>query len=234
MCCLSSYQIFYCLSGKISCQALNQLSTKSYSHAHSFHNSANWTGLAPDTGDIIVGRILTDRFWQVGISSGSRDDFYAKVGGSKTTMEGLASSVRATIRAVRETSYKLLLYMSLLGPDLYSYNELSEPLSNALFENSCNLSAHQTSMLVDTIAPIIFNCPSDCRGQFLPPIISAMFTRLDQKVSTEWAKIEERSREDSVDNNLAEEMRDESVLRQLTYTCVTLVVSMLDPSRTSK
>ena len=138
------------------------------------------------------------------------------------------------MRTVRETSYRLLLYTSLLGPEFYMYNELSEPLSKALFENSCALSAHQTSTLVDTIAPIIFNCPSNRRSQFLTPVLSAMFTQLDQKVSSEWEKLEERGRADSVNDSLAEEMRDESILRQLTYTSVTLVVSMLDPTRASK
>ena len=182
----------------------------------------------------VVGRILTDRFWQVGISTGSRVDFYARVGGSKSSIEGLASSIRAALRTVRETGYRLLFCMSLLGNDLYGYDELPGPLSKALFEESCSLSTHQTSMLVDMIHPVIANCPADRRNSFLPPIMSALFAQLDRKVSTEWERIEERNMAASADDSLVEEMRDESILRQLTFTSVTMVVGLLDPNRTSQ
>ena len=182
----------------------------------------------------IVGRILTDRFWQVGISSGSRDDFYAKVGGTKATLEGLASSIRATLRAIRETGYRLLFYMSLLGEQIYLYEELPKPLSKALYTDAYALSTHQTAILVEMTRPIIENCPASLRGHFIPPMLVALFTQLDRKVSDEWDKIERQSKAASLDDNLDEEMRDESILRQLTFTSVMLVVSLLDPNKSSQ
>ena len=53
---------------------------------------------------VIVSRLLTDRFWQAGISEGSKDDFYARVLEKKFTMEGFASTVRGAIRFVREAT----------------------------------------------------------------------------------------------------------------------------------
>lgn len=181
-----------------------------------------------------MSRILTDRFWQVGISAGSRDDFYAKVGGTKTTLEGLASSIRATMRTVRETGYRILYYMSLLGDHFYGYKELPEPLSRALFSDACALSTHQMAVLVEMMRPMIENCPLGLRHHFLPPILAALFQQLDRKISTEWDRMDRRVENASEDDNLADEMRDESILRQLTFTAVMVVVSLLDPEKTSE
>lgn len=167
----------------------------------------------------------------MGISTGSRDEFYAKVGGTKTTVEGLASSIRATLRAIRETGYRILYYLSLLGEDFYGYPELPEPLSQALFTNACALSTHQMTILVDMIRPIINNCPAPLRRHFLRPVLSGLFQQLDQKVSTEWDKIEQSAEIVSESDNLAEEMRDDSILRQLTFTSVMLMVGLLDPQK---
>lgn len=203
------------------------------SQAHAFHDPANWTNIPPEMTSI-VRRILTDRFWQVGISTGSRDEFYAKVGGTRATMEGFASTIRATMRAVRETGYRLLYYMSLLGEHFYSYQELPGPLARALFTDACALSTHQMAILVEMIRPIIDQCPVTCRSHFLPPILAALFEQLDRKASTEWENIESRTAAASEDDNLADEMRDESILRQLTFTSVMMVVGLLDPQKPSK
>ena len=204
-----------------------------YSQAHAFHDSSNWINLPPNLKHI-VQRILTDRFWQVGISSGSRDEFYAKVGGTKTTVEGFASSIRATVRAVRETGYRILYYMSLLGEQFYSYKELPGPLSRALFTSASALSTHQMSILVEMIRPIIDNCPVAQRSHFLPPMLSALFEQIDRKARIEWDRIEQKTAKASEDDNLDDEMRDESILRQLTFTSVMVVVGLLDPQKASK
>lgn len=203
------------------------------SQAHAFHDPANWAHLPPDSKHVVY-RILTDRFWQVGISTGSRDDFYAKVGDTKTTLEGFASSVRATLRAVRETGYRILYYMSLLGDQFYGHEELPGPLARALFADACALSTHQMAILVEMIRPIIDNCPAALRSHFLPPILAALFQQLDRKASAEWDKSERRNEGAAEGDNLADEMRDESILRQLTFTSVMVVVGLLDPQKISK
>ena len=200
--------------------------------AHAFHEPANWQGLPSDMSGI-VRRILTDRFWQVGISTGSRDEFYANVGDTKNTVEGLASSTRATVRAVRETGYKLLCYMSLLGEHFYSYKELPRPLSEALFTDAQALSTHQMAILVEMIRPMIENCPVASRSHFLPPMLAALFEQLDLKASAEWSRLEQRKQQPEGRHSLDEEMRDESILRQLTYSSVLLVVGLFDPDKPS-
>ncbi|CAD6571764.1 MAG: hypothetical protein ASARMPREDX12_004682 [Alectoria sarmentosa] len=200
------------------------------SQSQAFHDPSNWSALPLEMQDV-VRRILTDRFWQVGISQGSRDEFYASVGDTKTTLEGFASSIRATVRTVRETGYRLLYYMSLLGEHFYSFAELPGPLAQALFADACALSPHQMAILVDSIRPIIDNCPEKSRSHFLPPILSALFEQLDRKASLEWERIEERNKAASEDDDLTNEMKDESILRQLTMASVMLVVGLLEPAR---
>lgn len=203
------------------------------SQSQAFHDPSNWSSLPPEMQSV-VRRILTDRFWQVGISQGSRDEFYARVGGTRTTMEGFASSIRATVRTVRETGYRLLYYMSLLGDDFYSFEELPGPLSQALFTDACALSPHQMAILVEMVRPIIDGCPEKSRRHFLPPMLSILFAQLDIKASSEWERIEERSKTDVEEDDLTSEMKDESILRQLTMASVMLVVGLLEPARPGK
>ena len=54
--------------------------------------------------------------------------------------------------------------------------------------------------------------------------------QLDKKITTEWDMIERR-RAGTVDADLTEEMKDESILRQLTYSAVIIVASLLDPNQ---
>lgn len=179
----------------------------------------------------VVRRILTDRFWQVGISEGTKEEFYAKVGDTRATMEGLASAVRSAVRIVRETGYRLLYYMSLLGEHFYSFPELPGPLSSALFLDACSLSPHQMTILVEMVRPVIENCPEQYRSQFLPPLLSSLFEQLDRKARSEWEKIEERSRIKTGEDDLTNEMKDESILRQLTMAAVMFVAGLLEPPK---
>ena len=130
---------------------------------------------------------------------------------------------------VREVSYRLLYSMSLLGGALYKYEELPEPLAKALFADAAALTIHQTGIILTGLPSLVFNCPPEARAHFVPPIVTAMFDFLDQKVSTEWDRIDQRSKAAVPDDDLVEEMKDEAILRQLTNTSVQVVVRLLEP-----
>lgn len=181
----------------------------------------------------VVSRILTDRFWQAGISTGSREEFYAKITSSRSTLEGFASSVRGKVRAVRESCYSMLFSMSRLREHFYGFAELPGPLSEALFKDSVHLSSHQFSILLNISRCLIDDCPVRFRNQFLPPMLATLFTQIDKKVTAEWDNIERR-KAGLVEGDLTEEMKDESILRQLTYSAVIMVASLLDPQRGGK
>ena len=64
-------------------------------------------------------------------------------------------------------------------------------------------------------------------------MLANLFTQIDKKITAEWDMIEKR-KTGVVDDNLTEEMKDESILRQLTYSAVVMLASLLDPQRGGK
>lgn len=182
----------------------------------------------------IVSRILTDRFWQAGISVGSKDDFYARVSGTKSTMEGLASSIRGSIRTVRESCYSILFSMSSLDVDFYGFSELPGPLAHALFADAHCLSSHQLIALLNIVRLLVDECPVEVRSHFVPPILASCFTQMDAKCSSEWEKLSHKNVIPADEDTLTEEMKEESILRQLTHTSVMMVAAFLDPARLSR
>lgn len=205
----------------------------SVSYAHASHNPSNWS-LLPAEMQSVVGRLLSDRFWQAGISEGSKDDFYARVLGKKSTLEGLASTIRGAVRFVRETCYAIIYCMTRLDVQFYGFQELPGPLANALFADSFYLSSHQIINLLTLVRYLVDYCPVQLRSHFIPPILATCFEQMDTKISSEWEKLGRKEAVQAAGDELTEEMKAESVLRQLTYSAVLLVADVLDPARICK
>ncbi len=199
-------------------------------YAHRLHDVESWVNLPPEMRSTI-GRVLQDRFWQAGISSGSRDEFYSRVTNSKGSLEGFASFVRGKIRLIREACYQILHSMSRLGDHFYGYSELPGPLAQSLIAGATYLSSHQFSVLLQMIRSMVDDCPIHHREHFLPPILSNLLGQIDHKITSEWEKIDRRKADDTGKENLTLEMKEESILRQLTYTAVNFVAVLLDPVR---
>ncbi|KAK5653569.1 hypothetical protein OQA88_8831 [Cercophora sp. LCS_1] len=203
---------------------------KFLSYAHACHDAKNWS-LLPDEMRSVVGRVLTDRFWQAGISEGSKDDFYARVLEKKGTLEGLASSIRGAVRFVRETCYAIIYCMSRLDVQFYGFTELPGPLANALFADAISLSSHQVINLLNLVRYLVDRCPIELRAHFLPPILATCFQQMDMKISSEWEALEQQGEVQAAGERLTEEMKAESILRQLTYAAVIMVADFLDPAK---
>ncbi len=199
-------------------------------YGHASHNHNNWT-LLPEEMQPSVGRLLTDRFWQSGISEGSKDDFYARVLDRKGTMEGLASSIRSTVRYVRETSYSILCSLSRFSVQFYSFDGLPEPLSRALFGNALYLPPHQIIGLLNLVRFMADNCLVEFREKFLPPLIAMCFQQTSSKLVQEWERIERQQQIQTDGDALTEEMKAESILRQFGYCAVIMMADFLDPTR---
>ncbi|KAF2166133.1 hypothetical protein M409DRAFT_55012 [Zasmidium cellare ATCC 36951] len=200
-------------------------------HAVSFHNMANWSQL-PDEIQMVVKRTLQDRFWQSGISNESKEEFYARISGSKTSYEGFASTVRGTMRNVREQSYHILYLMTKFDEQFYGLTDLAEPLAGALFDEAGSLSANHLHPIINLTTGLVQRCPPHHRVQFLPPILRRLFVTLDGKISSEWEAITRAAEENKHEmDELSDEMRTESVLRQLTYSMVSFVPFLLEYDR---
>lgn len=203
------------------------------SYSHAYHHISGWAHGSREMLTI-ASRTLSDRFWQAGISTGSRDDFYAKVSGTKATLEGLASSLRGVIRSIREACYSILYCMSKLEGQFYGYEGLPEPLAQALFADAAHLPSHQLATMITMVRHLIDDCPIHRREVFLSPLLSNLFAKLDSKITDEWKNIAQRAQANSLNDDLTEEMKDESVLRQLTNAGVVVLAGLLDPQRESK
>lgn len=174
-------------------------------------------------------RALTDRFWQAGISTESREDFFARVSSSKTTYEGFASTIRGTVRQIRESTYYILYSLTRFKDSFYGIPGLAEPFTNALFGNASTLSAHHLSVLLSLATHIIEGCPAPLRPQFLPPFINGLFRTLNSKITPEWERLNVQTLQAGENDNLTDEMKTESILRQLTFSSVSLIALLVDP-----
>ena len=199
------------------------------SNAHSFGNPQRWESFPPEMQGI-VNKILTDRVWQSGISSESRDEFYNRVRNSKETLEGLGSSIRASVRSVRELSYWILHCFAQFGDALYKHHDLAEPLAQALYGNAHVLSSHQVSTLLQISQALIDGCPIPRRSTFLPPLLTNLFNQVDRKLAIDWEQMDRRQSADQDEETLDQQMKAESILRQLSQAAVSLACILLQPT----
>ena len=196
-------------------------------HSQAFNNMTNWAHLPQDL-QAVIKRTLQDRFWQSGISNESRDEFYARISGSKNSYEGFASNVRGTVRNVREQGYHILYLSTRFEEQFYGLTDLAEPLAQALFDDAEHLATNHLNALINLTTGLVQRCPPHYRASFLPPVLTRLFIKLDTKISSEWATISQVSQQTGEDDNLSEEMRKESVLRQLTYSTVSFVAFLFE------
>lgn len=182
----------------------------------------------------IVERVLTDRFWQAGISEGTKDEFYTRVLDKKHTLEGLASTIRGSIRFVRDSCYAILFVMSQMSQQFYGFGELPGPLAHALLGDSFSLSTHQLSNVLNLVRHLVHGCPVQLRDQFLPPLLAACFQQMDTRINSEWMQLDQQQAVKAGGDTLTEEMKAESILRQLTHASVMMVAGFLDPALKSK
>ncbi|KAI7071700.1 nuclear import and export protein Msn5 [Hortaea werneckii] len=212
-------------------------------HAQAYHNMSNWSQL-PDELQQVVKRSLQDRFWQSGISSESKEDFYKRISGSKTSLEGFASVVRGTMRNVREQGYHIIYLLTKFDERFYgalaeggSGGNMeagwAELLAQALFQDAKCLGANHLHPIINLTTGLVQRCPPQRRAQVLPFLIGGLFNGLDAKVSSEWEAIAEaqQGRAGREEDELGDEMRTESVLRQLTYSMVSFVPFLLEHER---
>lgn len=200
------------------------------SYTHRLHDPSSWPNVPADKK--LISRVLRDRFWQSGITEGSKNDFYAMIKSSKKSLEGFASSVRNKLRLNIEQTYTILHSLSKLGETFYGVPSLAEAISQALIETARPLSAHHYTIFLSMVSRVVDDCPPLQRHQFLDQLLPTLLSEMDQKCTSDWQKLEGRDGlvvEQSDDLTL--EMREESLLRQLTHKSASTVALWIDVSR---
>jgi exportin-5 len=203
---------------------------KMLSNATSFHSRERWPNM-PDQLHAVVKRMVTDRFWQNGISAESRDAFVSRINSSKHTYEGFGSTVRKSIRNVRVGCCDILLLLSKLGEVFYGISDLPDPLADAMYSSSQNLSCHHFSILITFSSQLINGCPVHLRQQFLPAVLAKLFYNLVYKVDAEWDAVNMKTEDTTSDESLDDEMKSQSILRSMTYNGCYLFFALMDQRR---
>jgi exportin-5 len=200
------------------------------SYNHQLHNPSSWPNATPES-EGVIRRVLRDRYWQSGISAGSMGEFHTKVKATKSTLEGFASSVRGRVRNNLEQCYSILHTLGRLGAAFYNFERLPEMIAQAAIDTAAPLSPHHFSVMIQMLPKLIDECPPESRQHFLTPIIGSLLVQMDTKLSEEWEKMSQIKQTKHDDENLSDEMRDDSVLRQTTYKAVNMVAHWLNPKR---
>lgn len=197
---------------------------------HQLHDPSRWPNVSPIMQPVIR-RLLRDRYWQSGISAGSMNEFHNKVKSTRSTLEGFASSVRGRIRNNLEQCYSILHTLGRLGDSFYSLQQLPSMIADAAISTADPLSPHHFSVMLQMLPKLIDECPPGRRQDFLTPILVALLQQMDTKLSIQWSAMDQRKQTKHDEENLSDEMRDDSVLRQTTYKAVNLVAHWLNPKR---
>lgn len=200
------------------------------SYNHRLHDPSSWPNVPPGLEGIIK-RVLRDRYWQSGISAGSMGDFHSKVKATKSTLEGFASSVRGRIRNNLEQCYSILHTLGRLGPAFYSLEQLPQMIAATAIDTATPLSPHHFSVMLQMLPKLIEECPPAIREHFLTPVLWSLLVQIDNKLVDEWQKMGQLKLNKHEGEDLGNEMRDDSVLRQTTYKAVNLVAHWLNPKR---
>jgi len=200
--------------------------------ATAFGNPEQWSSLPPEL-QLVVKRMLSDRFWQSGISNETKDDFAARISSTGNTYEGFASTFRGAPRQVRDSCYHILHGMTRFETEFYGLTGLAEPLSRALLLDAPHLATHHVQRLLSLVERIVQRCPPAQREEFLPPLLALCFSQLDTKLGAEWGLVKKAQAEDTENDVLSEEMKAESVVRSTTHTVVSFLSSLLDQSRST-
>ena len=203
------------------------------SYNHRLHDVSSWPNLSADMQSV-ARRMLQDRYWQSGITAGSMHEFHNEIKASKNSVEGFASSVRARIRSSLEHSYSLMHTFARLGDVFFNLPNVALSLSGAVFSNSKYLSPHHFSTLLTALTKLIDDCPAAHRASFLTPLISQLLVQVDQKCTNEWERIGSQQSAKTQDDNLSDEMKEESILRSLTQRSVNLISGWLEMKNAKK
>lgn len=202
---------------------------------HKLHDPMAWPHIEHDQ-HALIRRILRDRYWQSGISGGSMNEFREQIKATKNSLEGFASSVRGRIRVNLENCYSIIHTLGRLGSTFYGLAQVPEMVAAMLISSADPLSPHHFGILLSMMPKLIEECPVQDRQHFLTPVLSTLLSQIDRKLTAEWEQLAHRDLPETAngEDNVTDEMRDESVLRQTTSKAVSLVSMWIDPQRELK
>lgn len=215
------------------------------SQISAYHNPANWTTLPPEV-QTFVSVSCKERFWQVGVSMQSKDEFERESLEASKTLRDFADSVGHIVRYTREYAFLTLGSISQLEETMYEIDGMGNMLYQAIAgQNTPGITSHCWRHTISIVVRnVVKNCPPEYMQQFLPPFISQFLMKLDEVLVGKWNTITANGYQlmdddmienfDSEEQSLSDEMMAEHLLRQLTAITVRLLIDLVKLDSTNR
>lgn len=209
-----------------------------------YHDESKWRHLSPEM-QLIHSQSILERFWLHGVSKITRDQFLEMSTKSTESHRELVHSVGHFLRKTREYCLVALGTYSLLGAPFYNVDGVAGAVLEALYGNTAGMSLHIWSTSVTAaLRHVVLNCPTTHYENVLSVILPAWMQIMLQKLHAEWAKLmkrgalqtkeeEETGGDAEEDEDLSDEMMEESLLRHLSNAVVKLLGDVVVPPITT-
>lgn len=198
-----------------------------------YHNPSNWTTLPPEV-QAFVKYTCQERFWQVGISTQTRDEFLDENVRAMHTLRDFADSVGHIIRYTREYAFLALGTISQLEETMFEMPGMASNLWAALAGESVGITSHAWRHMISlVIRTVIRNCPRAFIPNFMPEFLPQVLGTLDRVLVDKWTVLSNQDgglkmdQEENEDEQLSEEMMEEHLLRQLTAIVDRLLIDLV-------
>ncbi|CDR39494.1 CYFA0S03e03994g1_1 [Cyberlindnera fabianii] len=190
-----------------------------------YHNPDNWKQL-PAIVQSFARDTTIERFWQMGVSIQSRDEFMEESVKAMHTLRDFADSVGHIIRYTREYVFLSLATISQLDDTFYSVPDIADVFWRAATGENVGITLHSWKHMINyMLRPVIKNCPPNYVRTFMPQLLPQMFNTLDALLMSKWEKVYISGFQfDEDDAQLSEEMMEEHLLRQVTQVVIRLLV----------
>ncbi|KAL6946625.1 hypothetical protein ACO0RG_000783 [Hanseniaspora osmophila] len=216
-----------------------------------YHDSENWVSL-PVTVQSFVKNSTTERFWEAGASNKTKDEFIDENMKAMSTVRDFSDSVGHIVRYTREVVLAILATVSRLGSIVYDVEGFAQELLNSIFIEkqdkisnklvySPGVSKHGWKHIVNTaIRPILKNCPAENLVGFTHEFMPRLFETLNCILSNYWAVYMHNDEYQPIaaaqtdDEDITEEILENTLLRQLTSVVVRLLVDNFGQLNSSK
>lgn len=195
-----------------------------------YHNPANWASL-PEEVQSFVKYSCMERFWQMGVSTQTKDEFVDENVRAMHTLRDFADSVGHIIRYTREYAFLTLGSISQLEETMYELPGMAKSLYKALAGDSAGITSHSWRHMTSLVLRnVVKNCPIHLMDSFLGEFLPLMLRKLDEVLSEKWEKVHQAGimiQSDDDVEDLSEEMMDEHLLRQLTAVVDRFLIDMV-------
>ncbi|KAK9368751.1 armadillo-type protein [Lipomyces kononenkoae] len=196
-----------------------------------YNNPDNWEDLPLEVRSFVRDS-CAERFWQVGISLQSRDEFVEDNVKAAQTLRDFADSLGHMLRYTREYAFLALGSITQLESTMYEIPSIGTALWRALAGQPQGTTLHAWKHLVAfVVRPVVRNCPSELREIFFPDFLPAVLTRLEGVIGARWDDLTRRGLigQTEEDVALSEEMMDEYLLRQFSNVVDRLLIDLVGP-----